>query len=141
MFISLWECRANPVLSEKDDFKDIDKFRCFPTITSQKCRQQGICDLIRAEGYYSASRYPFLVKTVMVHVDDTEENSAICRKYCMSCPTFRVNRLADLPPNELFCARGISSSPSPVKTAGCYCPACEVFMKYHLKIGYFCAKR
>jgi hypothetical protein len=73
-------------------------------------------------------------------VDDTEENMEICKKYCGSCPTFKGNRLSAYPPNALFCARGKSSVSSQVKKINCYCPACEIFTKCGLTIGYFCAK-
>jgi len=74
-------------------------------------------------------------------VEDTEENREICRKYCGACPTYKRNLLARYQPDALFCAHGTSSAPSKVKTMGCFCPACELFTKYQLKIGYFCAKR
>jgi hypothetical protein len=73
-------------------------------------------------------------------VDDTVENRQTCKKYCGACPTFKSNKLSESQPNELFCARGRSSTPSNVKTINCYCPACEVFTKNKLIIGYFCAK-
>jgi len=73
-------------------------------------------------------------------VEDTEENEEICRKYCGSCPTFKRNNLAQSPPHVLFCARGKTSNHSDVKTAGCYCPACELFTRNKLVIGYFCTK-
>jgi len=72
-------------------------------------------------------------------VDDTRENLEIC-KYCGSCPTCKGNKLSGSPPNALFCARGKSSVPSKVKTISCYCPACEIFTKYELIVGYFCAQ-
>jgi hypothetical protein len=74
-------------------------------------------------------------------VDDTEENLAICRKYCGACPTFRNNRLFASVPNTLFCARGRSSVSSTIKQINCFCPACELFTKCGLTIGYFCAKK
>ena len=76
----------------------------------------------------------------LITVDDTEENEEICKKYCGSCPTFKRNNLAQSPPHLLFCARGKTSNPSNVKTVNCYCPACEVFTKNKLAIGYFCTK-
>lgn len=77
----------------------------------------------------------------MKTVDDTIENLKICKKYCGSCPTFKGCKLSESPPNALFCARGKSSIPSKVKTISCYCPACEIFTKYELIVGYFCANR
>jgi hypothetical protein len=73
-------------------------------------------------------------------VDDTAEYLKICKKYCGACPTFKGSRLSESPPNALFCARGKSSVSSKVKTIKCFCPACEVFTKNKLIIGYFCAK-
>jgi len=81
-----------------------------------------------------------MVNTSMEPVDNTLGNQEICRQYCGGCPTFKGNKLAEYSPHELFCARGTSSTPSNVKTINCYCPACEVFTKYNLVIGYFCAK-
>jgi len=75
-----------------------------------------------------------------ITVNDTVENLQICKKYCGSCPTFRAGNLSASPPGALFCARGKSSGPSEVKTINCYCPACEVFTKHKLIIGYFCAR-
>jgi hypothetical protein len=78
------------------------------------------------------------------NVEDTPENFEICKKYCGSCPTYKSNKLSAYPPNALFCARGKSSVPSQVKQEikkiNCYCPACEIFTKCGLTIGYFCAK-
>jgi hypothetical protein len=73
-------------------------------------------------------------------VEDTVENLQICKKYCGACPTFKGSRLSESPPNTLFCARGKSSVSSPVKTINCFCPACEVFTKNKLIVGYFCAR-
>ena len=81
-----------------------------------------------------------VMKTNVAEVDDTIGNAETCKKYCGACPTFRNNQLKDSPPHELFCARGKSSIAEKTKTGGCYCPACEVFTKYKLVIGYFCAK-
>jgi hypothetical protein len=81
------------------------------------------------------------MKTSVQTVEDTIGNQELCKKYCGSCPTFRGNNLSESSPNVLFCARGTAATPSPVKTAGCHCPACEVFTKNKLVIGYFCAKR
>ncbi|WAC05903.1 MAG: DUF2769 domain-containing protein [Methanoregula sp.] len=81
------------------------------------------------------------MKTSVETVDDTIGNQEICKKYCGACPTFKGNRLSDTLPNALFCARGKSSAPSNVKTISCYCPACEVFTKYKLNVGYFCVNK
>jgi len=74
-------------------------------------------------------------------VDDIEENLEICKKYCGSCPTYKGNQLSESPPHALFCARGKSAVSSKVNTISCYCPACEIFEKYKLIIGYFCTKQ
>lgn len=81
------------------------------------------------------------MKSTVETVDDTITNQEICKKYCGGCPTFKGNKLSDTLPNVLFCARGRSSTPSKVKTIGCYCPACEVFTKYKLNVGYFCVNK
>ena len=73
-------------------------------------------------------------------VPDTEENRQICRKYCTICENYKRHSLGNYQPTELFCSRGTSSAPS-VKEIGCFCPACELFAKHHLRGGYFCAVR
>ena len=72
-------------------------------------------------------------------VDDTEENLEIC--ICKVCPTCKENKLADYPPNALFCARGSSKIPSKVKTTKCYCLGCDVFIKHGLVIDHLCVYR
>jgi hypothetical protein len=72
-------------------------------------------------------------------VEDSDENRQICRKYCRSCPSYKRHSLEKYPTAELFCARGKSSAPA-IKESGCFCPACELFTKHHLNIGYFCVK-
>jgi hypothetical protein len=72
--------------------------------------------------------------------DDNEENRQICRKYCPNCQNYRRHSLENYQPTELFCARGGSSAPS-MKEIGCFCPACELFSKHHLRGGYYCVKR
>ena len=101
---------------------------------------------VRSKDIILSSLYYFVVNSTMKTLDqtkkveDTVENLQICKKYCGSCPTFKGNRLSESPPNALFCARGKSSVRSKVKTTGCYCPACEIFTKNKLIVGYFCAK-
>jgi len=73
-------------------------------------------------------------------VEDNTTNLEICHKYCGSCPTFKANNLKDYPPYGLFCARGKSSSTKMVKSATCFCPACELFTQNHLVIGHFCTR-
>jgi len=80
------------------------------------------------------------MKTDTTVVEDTEANRETCRKYCGSCPTFKHNSLEKSQPDLLFCACGMSSSPSR-KEQNCYCPACELFAKHSLVIGHFCLKR
>ena len=70
-------------------------------------------------------------------VEDTEENRQLCRKYCTNCQNYRHHNLGKYQPTELFCACGTSSAPDK-KMIGCYCPGCELFTKYHLRVGYFC---
>jgi hypothetical protein len=77
----------------------------------------------------------------MEPVEDSEENRGTCGKYCGACPTYKRNFLSRYEPDNLYCARGVSSSPSKVKTMGCFCPACELFTGHGLVIGYFCARR
>jgi hypothetical protein len=102
--------------------------------------------MISGEGYMRSSVYYSVVNNDMKKmdttgtVDDTEENLEICKKYCGSCPTYRSNNLSESPPHALFCARGTSSISSQVRPVNCYCPACEIFTKCGLKIGYFCYK-
>jgi Protein of unknown function (DUF2769) len=81
-----------------------------------------------------------VMKTNVEAVDDTIGNEGICKRFCGSCPTFKKNQLGNSPPHYLFCARGKSSVADTTKTVGCYCPACEIFTKYKLVIGYFCTK-
>jgi len=105
---------------------------------------------VRSKDIILSSLYYFVVNSTMKTLDqtkkveDTVENLQICKKYCGSCPTFKGNRLSESPPNALFCARGKSTFPTQVKQEikkiNCYCPACEIFTKCGLTIGYFCAK-
>ena len=69
-------------------------------------------------------------------MDDTEENMERC--ICNRCPTFRENKLADYPPEALFCARGESTIPSKIKTTNCYCLGCDLFIKHGLVISHLC---
>ncbi len=73
-------------------------------------------------------------------VEDTEENRQLCRKYCINCQNYKKHSLEKHQPTELFCARGQSSATS-MKVIGCFCPACELFTKHHLRGGYFCVRR
>jgi len=90
--------------------------------------------------YYFVGNICMKTMANVITVEDTEENEEICKKYCGSCPTFKRNNLAQSPPHLLFCARGKTSNPSEVKPINCYCPACELFTKNKLAIGYFCTK-
>ena len=73
-------------------------------------------------------------------VPDTEENRQICRKYCTICENYKHHSLDQYQPGELFCARGTSSATS-MKEIGCFCPACELFAKHHIRGGYCCVRR
>ena len=73
-------------------------------------------------------------------VEDTEENRAICRKYCKNCQNYRKYCLDQYQPTELFCSSGQSSLPG-MKLLGCYCSGCEVYIKNHLRGGFFCVRR
>ena len=97
-------------------------------------------EYMRSSVYYSVVNKDMKKMDTTGTVDDTEENLEICKKYCGNCPTYRTNKLSELPPHALFCARGVSSISSQVRPVNCYCPACEIFTKCGLKIGYFCNK-
>jgi len=72
-------------------------------------------------------------------VPDTPENMEICKQFCGPCPTFKPNKLNEVEPHALFCARGKSSKPKDeITDKGCYCLGCGVFQKYGLKGGWFC---
>ncbi len=73
-------------------------------------------------------------------VPDTEENKQICRKYCTICQNYKRHDLNRNEPKELFCARGPSCAQN-MKEIGCFCPACELFTKHHLRGGYYCVRR
>lgn len=72
-------------------------------------------------------------------IEDTEENRAICSRYCRNCPNYKTHHYENFQPDGLFCARGMSSCPDK-KEIRCYCLSCEIFLKNHLRIGYFCTK-
>lgn len=72
-------------------------------------------------------------------IEDSEENRAICRQYCTNCPNYRTHHLEKYQPTELFCAQGMSSCPDK-KEIRCFCVACPIFLKNHLRVGYFCAR-
>jgi hypothetical protein len=98
------------------------------------------------EGYYAIPAIFFFCGSTMKtpkedsqRVDDTEENLEKC--ICKLCPTFRENKLADYPPGALFCARGRSKIPSPIKMTKCYCLGCDVFIKHGLVIDRLCITR
>ncbi|AGB02978.1 DUF2769 domain-containing protein [Methanoregula formicica] len=73
-------------------------------------------------------------------IEDTEENRKICRNYCTRCPNAKHHCLDKHQPTELFCARGPSSATS-MKMMGCFCQACEIYIKNHLRGGFFCVRR
>ncbi|HXX54520.1 MAG TPA: DUF2769 domain-containing protein [Methanoregula sp.] len=71
--------------------------------------------------------------------EDTEENRAVCRQFCGNCPTYRAHNFGDYEPKELFCARGRTSCPDKNEVR-CYCLGCELFLKYHMRLAYYCTK-
>ena len=71
--------------------------------------------------------------------EDTEENREICRRFCTICPNYRTHHYEQFQPTELFCALGISSC-TEKKEIRCFCAACDIFTKYHLRAGYFCTR-
>ena len=70
-------------------------------------------------------------------VQDTPENLEICKRFCGPCPTFQENKLMEVEPHALFCARGPSKKTDCI-SKGCNCPNCEVAKKYGLTGGWFC---
>ena len=73
-------------------------------------------------------------------VEDTEENRAICRKYCPICPNYRHHQLGKYQPTELFCAHGRSSAQN-MKQITCFCSGCELYLQHHQRVGYFCVQK
>jgi hypothetical protein len=72
-------------------------------------------------------------------VPDNEENMNICKQFCGPCPTFKPNKLNEVAPNALFCARGASEKPKEeIEENKCNCFNCGVFKKYDLEGGWFC---
>lgn len=80
----------------------------------------------------------FDAKAPVVEIND--ENKAICRKYCTICQNYRKHSLEKHQPAELFCACGQSSAAG-MKMIGCFCQGCEIYLKNHLRGGYFCVRR
>ena len=72
-------------------------------------------------------------------VPDTEENRQLCRQYCTNCENYRHHHLEQYEPGELFCAKGTSGAEG-MREIGCFCPACELFTKHHLRGGFFCVR-
>ena len=73
-------------------------------------------------------------------VEDTEENRAICSRYCRSCQNYAKHHLEKYQPDGFFCARG-QSSETGMRMIGCSCSGCGISAKYHLRGGYFCVRR
>ncbi len=72
-------------------------------------------------------------------VPNTEENMNICKRFCGPCPTFKPNKLNELEPHALFCARGKTTKPlDQVEDKGCNCFKCDLFSKFDLEGGWFC---
>jgi len=88
----------------------------------------------------ASQNWIFMFESKQPVVEDTEENRQLCRKYCVNCQNYKKHSLEQHQPTELFCARGQSSATS-MKVIGCFCPACELFTKHHLRGGYFCVRR
>ncbi len=64
----------------------------------------------------------------------SEENIAVCRRFCGTCPTHDECREEEL----LFCSGGESEFQEVVTQRGCNCPECDVWMEYGLSSMYFC---
>jgi hypothetical protein len=90
--------------------------------------------------YYQSSQTLFrMFNSSKPVVENTEENKKICRKYCTICQNYKHHSLEKYQPTELFCGCGTSSASS-MREPGCFCPACELFAKHHLRGGYFCVR-
>ena len=97
-------------------------------------------DIIIFSRYYMLVRFTMKTPVEDTHkVEDTEENLEKC--ICKMCPTFKQNKLADYPPDALFCARGRSTIPSTIKSTNCYCLGCDIFIKKGLVITHLCVHR
>jgi hypothetical protein len=71
-------------------------------------------------------------KSDMVEVN--EENLAICKKFCGTCPSHD-----DCAENEfLFCAGGKSANSDNITQKGCNCPEYDVWMDNGLSQMYYC---
>jgi hypothetical protein len=75
-----------------------------------------------------------LLKKVII--ENTEENRAICRRYCRNCQNYRIHHDDRFPPDGLFCTRGISTCPDR-KEIRCYCISCGIVLKNPVQIGDF----
>jgi len=64
----------------------------------------------------------------------TDENIAICKRFCGVCPTHDSCDKSEF----LFCSAGASVKKENVTQRGCYCPDCEVWENYNLSQMYFC---
>jgi len=58
------------------------------------------------ETYYPRPHYATTMKISAVTIEDTDENRAICMKYCGICPNYTKNCLDRHQPESLFCAKG-----------------------------------
>ena len=64
----------------------------------------------------------------------SEENVAICKNYCGTCPTH-----AECGESEfLFCSVGSAENDDTITQRGCNCPECDVWMNCGLSQMYFC---
>jgi len=71
-------------------------------------------------------------------VEDNEENLEICKIFCGPCSIFRENKLMEVPPHALLCARGISEKYTGAFEKGYNCFDCDIFKKYNLLGMFFC---
>jgi len=67
-------------------------------------------------------------------VPDTEQNVAICKKFCGTCPSHDQCKADEF----LFCSRGNSINSDDITQKGCNCPECEVWINYGLSSMYYC---
>ena len=79
------------------------------------------------------------IESLPKKVADNEENMGICRQFCGPCPTFKPNKINEVTPHALFCARGPSTKPpEEIEDKGCNCFGCPVFRDHELQGGWFC---
>lgn len=74
----------------------------------------------------------------MQEIDDNAMNLSVCRKYCGTCPTYKLHNLHAHPPQALFCARGKSAVAATLSHQACNCFECDIFKKTGMHFGYYC---